>query len=97
MRLWFPRLTRMPLLPTPTTFVPRIRLKRFWEKVDRRGPDECWEWTASVKPNGYGQFSVVRDGKWLKSYAHRYGYELIVGPIPEGGCSLTTCAVTRHA
>ncbi len=63
---------------------PENPTKRFWEKVDRRGPDECWEWTASVKPNGYGQFSVVRDGKWLKSYAHRYSYELIVGPIPEG-------------
>lgn len=32
-------------------------LERFWAKVDRRGPDECWPWLAYVDPDtGYGQF-----------------------------------------
>lgn len=35
-------------------------MKRFWSKVQRAGPDECWEWTASKTLDGYGQF-------WLKS------------------------------
>ncbi len=30
---------------------------RFWSKVDKRGPDECWLWTASYNPEtGYGAF-----------------------------------------
>lgn len=32
--------------------------ERFWRKVDKRGPDECWPWLASVrrKDEGYGAF-----------------------------------------
>ena len=31
--------------------------RRFWSKVNKRGEDECWPWTASVgdKNKGYGQ------------------------------------------
>lgn len=32
---------------------------RFWEKVDRKGPDECWEWMARKCPLGYGRLWVV--------------------------------------
>lgn len=31
---------------------------RFWDKVDIRGPEECWPWTASANPSGYGRFSI---------------------------------------
>src|ERR1044071_8625718 len=27
----------------------------FWERVIKRGPDECWEWIGSVDGWGYGQ------------------------------------------
>lgn len=30
--------------------------ERFWEKVDIRGKDECWEWMASLHKDGYGNF-----------------------------------------
>lgn len=53
--------------------------ERFWAKVQPTG--FCWEWIASLKPNGYGQFSP-RPGR--VAYAHRYAYELLVGPIPTG-------------
>lgn len=33
-------------------------IERFLNKVDSRGPDECWEWTASTDKDGYGQFSL---------------------------------------
>ena len=32
--------------------------ERFWQKVDKKGPDECWPWTAAVRnpKEGYGAF-----------------------------------------
>jgi hypothetical protein len=59
-------------------YAPRI-VARFWMKVRHR-ENGCWEWTAS-KRNGYGQFGV-REGHIPP--AHRYAYEYLVGPIPEG-------------
>lgn len=46
------------------------------------GPD-CWVWTGCVLKCGYGQLQVDGPGK-KRVYAHRYSYELLVGPIPEG-------------
>ena len=44
--------------------------------------DGCWEWTGYRKPQGYGQYGNGRDGSPVK--AHRFAYELLVGPIPDG-------------
>jgi hypothetical protein len=52
---------------------------RFWEYV-RKG-DGCWEWTGGRQSGGYGTFRPA-PGKSVK--AHRYAYELAVGPIPAG-------------
>lgn len=54
---------------------------RFWPKVDRGGPDECWGWLAHRNPKGYGRFSVTRTHH---VQAHRFAYEQEVGPIPTG-------------
>jgi hypothetical protein len=35
--------------------------ERFWSKVDRRGPDECWPWLAAHDHHGYGRFYI--DGR----------------------------------
>ena len=57
--------------------------ERFWAKVDRRGPRDCWEWTGArlLRPGAnYGRFwTGEREVK-----AHRFSYELFIGPIPEG-------------
>jgi len=51
---------------------------RFWSYVDASGP--CWEWTGATFREGYGMFQV--DGAPVLT--HRYVWELLVGPIPEG-------------
>jgi hypothetical protein len=61
----------------PTTAYPPRVVERFWAKVEK-GAD-CWEWTACLV-NGYGQFW---NGARVVG-AHRYAYELLAGPIPEG-------------
>jgi hypothetical protein len=60
---------------------------RYHAKVDRRGEDECWEWTAARFEKGYGVFRL--GPKQVK--AHRFGYELLVGPIPVGLYVCHTC------
>lgn len=57
--------------------------ERFWPKVDKRGPDECWEWQAYVLPNGYGLIGRGRAGEGME-YAHRQSYLLAHGDIPPG-------------
>lgn len=75
--------------------------ERFWAKVDKNGPlptghpaytglGRCWIFSG-------GQGSIANDfahllaaeGEQVRVYAHRYSYELHIGPIPDG-------AVVRH-
>jgi hypothetical protein len=53
---------------------------RFWANVDRS--DDCWVWTAHLNAAGYGRFRLSEPRRLV--YAHRFAYELLVGPIPEG-------------
>jgi len=64
-----------------------VDIKRFWDKVNIRGDDECWPWMAAVSGNGYGHIRF--EGKDYCS--HRIAYELTTGPIPEGLCCLHKC------
>jgi len=52
---------------------------RFWSKVNRTG--ECWLWAAACDPNGYGRFMLNIKRTCL---AHRFAFEQINGPIPDG-------------
>jgi HNH endonuclease len=56
-------------------------IERFLRKVVvDEDPDACWGWTACTT-HGYGMFRFddSRSGQ-----AHRFSYELFVGPIPDG-------------
>jgi hypothetical protein len=33
-------------------------IARFWQRVDVRGPDECWPWLATRTRKGYGKFYI---------------------------------------
>lgn len=68
---------------------------RFWAKVTKT--ETCWLWTGSSTKAGYGQFTVNRK----TIMAHRYSYELVNGPIPEGLhmdhlCKVTSCVNPAH-
>jgi hypothetical protein len=53
------------------------RIAQFWLKIDRRGPEECWPWTASLHRTGYGHTKF--EGKyWL---SHRAAYLLHYGRL----------------
>lgn len=53
-------------------------MERFWSKVDIRGPNACWPWTASTS-NGYGMFWTGK--RFVK--AHRYAFTLERGELPD--------------
>lgn len=48
---------------------------RFWKKVIKRGPDDCWEWKASKNNKGYGRFGL----KYKVYGAHRIAHFLDTG------------------
>lgn len=52
--------------------------------VDRRGDDQCWPWVGSTDTSGYGRMQGGTDSARLYQVAHRYAYELLVCPIPDG-------------
>lgn len=51
--------------------------ERFWSRVNKGGPNGCWEWTGYLNNWGYGAF-------WFKKLtnAHRYSWILHKGQIP---------------
>lgn len=57
---------------------------RFWPKVHKT--QGCWEWTGALTDQGYGSFYVRGTGAYttLKVLAHRWSYESLRGPIPDG-------------
>jgi hypothetical protein len=59
--------------------VRRTPLARWREKVVTQETG-CWAWIGAATPLGYGTFWI--DTKYVPAY--RAGYELLVGPIPDG-------------
>ncbi len=60
----------------------------FWAKVDKRGPDECWPWTASSDRRGYGQV-MLRDHRPRR--AHHLALHFDGRPRPGDLHSLHSC------
>jgi hypothetical protein len=55
---------------------------RFMSHVAIDQATGCWNWTASRNHAGYGRVGVP--GTRSVMLAHRYTYEYVYGPIPEG-------------
>jgi hypothetical protein len=56
-------------------------LERFHKKYAVDPDTGCWNWACYRHPKGYGILGI---GKRQKVRAHRFSYERLVGPIPEG-------------
>ncbi len=76
---------------------------RFWSKVEVGHPAGCWWWMGTRNEGGYGKcFHGYRGrGGQLAVLAHRFAYEALVGPIPDGLhldhlCRNTSCINPDH-
>jgi hypothetical protein len=73
--------------PIPTD-IPGDVKARFWAKVDVRGPDECWPWTAGTNHKGYGR--IWHNGRTRP--ATRVALEIATGePFPLGKLACHHC------
>ena len=59
---------------------------------------DCWIWGGALNSGGYGVFRLSGGSMYR---VHRYAYELLVGPIPEGleldhECRMRPCCNPAH-
>lgn len=52
---------------------------RFWEHVDKKGDDDCWQWTGRIEPNGYARFRPSPDISHPRKGAHVFSFALASG------------------
>lgn len=74
-----------------------ISAEEQWQRICRPDSDECWPYQGPRNPKGYGL--VWRDKK--ATMAHRWTWEQVRGPIPEGlhvlhDCDNPPCCNPRH-
>lgn len=74
---------------------------RFWRKVAKAGPDDCWLWTGGLRAGGYGH--IQEGGKGSRSLlTHRVSWEIANGrPAPADmvvmhRCDNPTCVNPAH-
>jgi len=70
--------------------VTKTVFERWVEKVDMKGPDDCWEWLGFKNKDGYGRF---RTNKKVM-LAHRFSYAHYKNngqPIPSNLCVCHHC------
>ncbi len=92
-RQWWKRHRgNLPTLPT------REPVDRFFEKVDFETGVPCWLWHGARNSQGYGNFWV---GNGLWQQPHRWLYEFLYGPTPDGLehdhlCRTPCCVLPDH-
>lgn len=75
------------MLEKTTCFLPKT-INRFWSKVEKGDPDECWNWTGTLN-NGYGDFWAGNK----RIGAHRYSWMLHNEEIPKNNSYHGLCVM----
>lgn len=88
---------RLVAAPAPSPDRLSSAFGRRWTRMARSR--RTWVWTASCTGEGYGQLG--RGNKGTNLLAHRFAYELLVGPIPGGQeldhlCRNRACVNPQH-
>src|ERR1051326_5780839 len=78
------QMAKRNIAPKPIRPLSQKDIDRFWSKVDRRGPDECWPWLGGKTSDGYGRFKYGR----CEYKAIRVAYYLQTGKLPDTGMSI---------
>jgi hypothetical protein len=66
-------------------------LDRYFARVEKRGPDECWEFNGT-KTNGYGFFPIFHEKIRTAPRAHRLAWAIQYNMlIPKGLCVCHRC------
>jgi hypothetical protein len=66
-------------------------VRRFWRSVDTNGPTPtcrpdlgpCWQWKLKPTIWGYGRIVVCATPRKAMQ-AHRFSFEMLIGPVPDG-------------
>ncbi len=66
-------------------------LDAYWEKVDVRGPDDCWEWTKARYHDGYGMLNIRPPFKKSTMRAHVFSLILASGEDAGDRFALHSC------
>jgi DNA-binding XRE family transcriptional regulator len=70
----------------------RKDIKRFIKYIRINKETGCWEWTGFKDKDGYGQFSITKNGRQIRIKSHRAAIEMATGIlIPEGMCVCHKC------
>lgn len=61
----------------------------------------CWIWQLSLSRFGYARIIVREGGRKRLVGAHRYAYEALIGPVPDGLqldhlCRVRACVFPEH-
>lgn len=85
--------------PLPTRRAYTDPAEAFAARTEPSG--ECLVWTGSKNARGYGKLWVTTDDGRAVVYAHRYAWEQVKGPIPEGlhidhVCHNKSCVNVEH-
>lgn len=84
-------MTRSKMGPASGRVIERenVDAKKFWRRVQRAAPNDCWIYTGPKNVGGYGQTAIR--GSSAPFAAHRVAYALKHGVTPEGQVVMHTC------